>query len=130
LAHHRPVSAHLAKIESDRRHHCKADFFNTIAQLQTLADKRKQALMKMPFLLSLLLPRQRTTEAKAREAIIDCGINPDEIAWRVGDDGSLAFGRKHPDADGLTDDQTQRILDWAGRERIKLGFIAWETKPS
>ena len=100
------------------------------AQLRTLADKRKRALMKMPFLLSLLLPRQRTTEAKAREAIIDCGINPDEVAWRVGDDGSFAFGKKHPEADGLTDDQTQRILDWARRERIKLGFIAWEARPS
>ncbi len=86
--------------------------------------------MKMPFLLSLLLPRQRTTEAKAREAIIDCGINPDEVAWRVGDDGCFAFGKKHPEADGLTDDQTQRILDWARRERIKLGFIAWEARPS
>jgi len=31
LAHRQPVSAHLAKIESDRRHYCKADFFNTIA---------------------------------------------------------------------------------------------------
>jgi hypothetical protein len=100
------------------------------AQSRTLADKRKRALMKMPFLLSLLLPRQRTTEAKAREAIIDCGINPDEVAWRVGDDGSFAFGKKHPEADGLTDDQTQRILDWARRERIKLGFIAWEARPS
>jgi hypothetical protein len=103
---------------------------SAFAQLRTLADKRKRALMKIPFPISLLLPRQRTTEAKAREAIIDCGINPDEIAWRVGDDGSFAFGRKHPEADCLTDDQTQRILDWARRERIKLSFIAWETRPS
>jgi hypothetical protein len=26
LAHHLPVTAHLAKIKSDHRYHCKADF--------------------------------------------------------------------------------------------------------
>ncbi len=46
LAHHRPVSARLAKIKSDHRHHCKADFFNTIGPKQT---KRHCDAMRGPF---------------------------------------------------------------------------------
>lgn len=86
--------------------------------------------MKLPFLLSLMLPHKRTTEEKARQAMMACGISPDEIAWSVSTDGSFAFGRKHPDADGLPDEQMQCILDWTRRERIKVGFIGWETGPT
>lgn len=86
--------------------------------------------MKLPFILSMLLRRKRTTEEDARQAIIACGINPDEIAWKVGADGSFAFGRNHPDADNLTDAQIACLVDWARRERIKLGFIAWESDPA
>ena len=53
--------------------------------------------MKVLSLLRVLLPYRRTTEAKAREAIIRCGISPDAIAWQVGPDGSFAFGRKSPE---------------------------------
>lgn len=81
--------------------------------------------MELPFLLSQLLPRKRTTEENARQAIIACGINPDAIAWQVGADGSFAFGT-HPDAHNLTDTQICCLLDWTRRERIKVGFFAWE----
>ena len=83
--------------------------------------------MKLPFFLSVLLPRKRTTEEAARKAIIACGIDPNEIAWKVGADGSFAFGRNHPDADNLSDEQVSRLVDWASRKRIKLGFIGWES---
>lgn len=46
--------------------------------------------MKLPSIVSMLLPRKRTTDEDARQAIIACGINPDEIAWKVGADGSFA----------------------------------------
>ena len=82
--------------------------------------------MKLPFMLSMLLPRKRTTADDARQAIIDCGINPQEIAWKVGADGSFAFGSNHLDADNITDAQIACLVDWARRERIKLGFIAQE----
>ena len=85
--------------------------------------------MKLPFIFSALLPRKRTTEEDARRAIIACGIDPDEIAWKVGPDGSFAFGRNHPDADNLTDEQIGCLVDWAQRERIRLGFIGWESRP-
>lgn len=83
--------------------------------------------MKLPLILSMLLPRKRTTEEEARQAIIACGINPDEISWKVGIDGSFAFGRNNPDADNLTDAQIADLVDWAQRERIKIGFIGWES---
>jgi hypothetical protein len=83
--------------------------------------------MKLPFLLSLLLPYRRTTEEKARKALTDCGIDPDTILWRVDADGSFAFGKKHPDAAAMTFAQTSCIVDWTRRERIKVGFIGWET---
>ena len=83
--------------------------------------------MKLPFLLSLLLPYRRTTEEKARKALTDCGIDPDAIFWRVGADGSFAFGKKDPDAADITYEQTSCIVDWTRRERIKVGFIGRET---
>ena len=86
--------------------------------------------MKLPFPLSLLLPYKRTTEEKAKEALIACGINPDEITWRVGADGVFVFGRKHPDAEDQTDEQLACILGWTRQERIKVGFIGWVTDPS
>jgi hypothetical protein len=82
--------------------------------------------MKLRFLLSLLLPYRRTTENKARQALLKCGISPDAIAWKVAADGSFAFGRKKPDADALTAAQVQCLLDWTRRERVKVGFIGWE----
>ena len=98
-----------------------------IPPIADIGGARHTAPMKLPFLLSLLLPHKRTTEVKAREALKDCGISPNAIAWKVGADGSFAFGRKHPDADELTYEQTRCIVEWTRRERIKLSFIAWET---
>ena len=85
--------------------------------------------MRLPSLLRRVLSCRRTTPEEARQALISYGINPDEIAWRVGEDGSFAFGRKHPGAGGLIYEQTSHILAWARRERIKVGFIGWEQKP-
>lgn len=82
--------------------------------------------MRLRSMLRLLLPYRRTTEAKAQEAIVRCGISPDDIEWRVDADGSFAFGRKDPDSKNLTYEQVECLTDWACRERIRLGIIAWE----
>ena len=58
--------------------------------------------------------------------MIRCGVSPEEIEWRVGADGEFAFGKKHPDAEDLTEEQIGCVLDWTRRERIKVGFIGWE----
>jgi hypothetical protein len=84
--------------------------------------------MNLRFLLRSLLPRRRTTEAKALEAIVSCGINPDEIAWRVEADGSFIFGRKSPVDDGLTYEQMECLLEWADSERVRTSVIGWETR--
>ncbi|MEH3039445.1 MAG: hypothetical protein PGN21_05205 [Sphingomonas paucimobilis] len=83
--------------------------------------------MKLPLILSMFLPRKRTTEEDARRAMIACGINPDDIAWTVGVDGSFAFGRDHPHDEAPTDEQIERLVDWTVRKRIKLKLIAWES---
>ena len=84
--------------------------------------------MKLLSFLRLMLPYRRTTEAKAREAIVRCGISPDAIAWEVPPDSSFVFGRKHPDDDGLTFEQVDCIVAWTRRERIRTWFIGWETR--
>jgi hypothetical protein len=81
--------------------------------------------MRLRSLLARLLPHRRTTPEKARRGLISCGINPDEIAWSVGEDGSFTFGSKNPDAGGLTYGQTIHILAWARRERLKVDLIDW-----
>lgn len=58
--------------------------------------------MNLRFLIRRLLPRKRTTQTKALEAIVSCGINPDDITWRVDDGGSFIFGRKSSVDDELT----------------------------
>ena len=97
--------------------------------LPAFAGRRKMHDMNLRALLWLLLPYRRTTPEEAREALVRCGISPDEITWRVGKDGSFAFGRKHPDDSGLTYEQTSHLLAWARRRRIKVGFIGWEQGP-
>lgn len=84
--------------------------------------------MMLRSLLRRLLPRKRTTEAKAREAIVRCGINPDEIAWRVEVDGSFVFGRKRPVDVGLTYEQIECLMAWTDSERVRTSFIGWETR--
>jgi hypothetical protein len=81
-------------------------------------------------LLRLLLPYRRTTETKAREALIRCGVSPDDIDWRVGADGSFTLGRnKHPEGEELTYQQMECLTDWVQRERIKFFIIGWERSP-
>ncbi len=46
LAHHRPVSAHLAKIESDQQHYCKTAFFNTIHPTADIRVSQKPRAMR------------------------------------------------------------------------------------
>jgi hypothetical protein len=84
--------------------------------------------MKLLSLLRALLPYRRTTEAKAREAIIQCGISPEAIAWHVGPDGSFAFGRKAPEDDGPNFEQVDCLVAWTRRERIRTGVIGWVTR--
>lgn len=83
--------------------------------------------MGLGALLRLLLPRRRTTEVEVRAAIVSCGISPDDIAWTVGADGSFAFGRKSPTDQTFSHEQSMCLVKWAQRERIKVGFIGWET---
>lgn len=83
--------------------------------------------MNLRSLLRSLLPYRRTTEAKAREAIMRCGISPDAIAWHVGPHGSFAFGRKSPEDGGPSSEQIECLVAWARRERIRMGIIGWET---
>lgn len=78
--------------------------------------------MNLRSLLGLILPYRRTTAEEAEQAMLHCGISPDEIAWKIGDDGSFSFGRKHPDDDDLTYEKTSYLLAWARRRRIKVGF--------
>ena len=53
------------------------------------------------------------------------GVSPDEIEWRVGKDGSFAFGRKQ-EGPPLTYEQASKLLSWARKGRIKVAFIGWE----
>jgi hypothetical protein len=82
--------------------------------------------MNFGSLVSLLRPYKPTTEETARQAMLRCGLSPDEIAWEVGEDGALVFGMKHPDAQTLSVEQFDCLIAWARRERVKLRFIGWE----
>ena len=93
-----------------------------------MTEARHTNTMMLRSLLSLLLPYRRTTEERARQAILNCGISPDATAWHVGPDGAFAFGQKHPEENGLTYEQVECLLSWTRRERIRVGFIAWETR--
>jgi hypothetical protein len=121
------ANQHLLRYRSRRIGVFRNDRISPFAELQR--GTYTQA-MKLPFPLSQLLPRKRATETDARRAMLACGIGPDELAWSVSADGTFAFGRKHPDAEGPTYDQIDCLTEWARRERIKLGLIAWETGPS
>lgn len=78
-------------------------------------------------LLRLLLPYRRIDEDEAREAIRSCGLSPDDLAWRVTEDGTFAFGRKSPDAEPLSGNQVQCLTNWARKRRVRLAIIGWET---
>jgi hypothetical protein len=80
-------------------------------------------------LVRTLLPRNATTAAAARAAIERCGIIADDIAWRVGADGTFAFGNKSGDAPPLTRPQTECLMRWVDDNRIKVAFIGWEYGP-
>lgn len=84
----------------------------------------------LKFLLRLLLPYRRVTEDEAREAIARCGLSPDDLVWRVTENGAFAFGRKSPEADTLSEQQVQCLVDWATRRRVQLAIIGWEEASS
>ena len=77
--------------------------------------------------LTALLPRQTTTAGEARQAISRCGGSPESMAWRVTDDGALAFGRKSADARPIADEVSECLLRWARTNRVEVRFIGWET---
>lgn len=79
------------------------------------------------FLISLLLPYRRIGEEEARNAIRDCRLSPDDLAWRVTEDGAFAFGRKSADADPLPEAKVRCLTEWARKRRVRLAFIGWET---
>lgn len=81
-------------------------------------------------LVTLLLPYRRTNEEEARNAIRDCGLSPDDLAWRMTENGGFAFGRKSADADPLPEAQVRCLTEWARKRRVRLGFIGWETTES
>ena len=80
-------------------------------------------------MIRAMLPRHGTNEADARAALSRCGIAPDSIAWSVGPDGTFAFGRKSADAPPLPETQNECLMRWIENDRIKVGFIGWETGP-
>lgn len=80
-------------------------------------------------MIRAMLPRYGTNEADVRAALSGCGISSDSIAWSVGRDGIFAFGRKSADALPLPDEQNECLLRWVEKNRVKVGFIGWETGP-
>lgn len=81
-------------------------------------------------LIKMMMPSKPTTSEAARNAMKQCGIAPDSIAWRVTKDGAFAFGKKSPDAEFPSQAQSECLLKWAQENRVKVGFIGWESDPS
>lgn len=77
-------------------------------------------------LIRTLLPRHATTSAEARIALEQCGIIPDNIAWRVTSNGVFTFGRKSTDAAPIAEAQTECVMRWVAEKRIKVAFIGSE----
>jgi hypothetical protein len=73
----------------------------------------------------MMLPKKATS---ATEAMKQCGIAADAIAWRVDTDGTFAYGRKSADAPPMPSQQNECLMKWVTDNRIKLAFIGWETK--
>ena len=84
--------------------------------------------MALRSFIRLLLPYRPTTGVKAREAIVRCGISPDDIAWAVTRTGMFTFGRKSPSDPPLTEGQTECLLQWARENRVQVQFIGWEAE--
>lgn len=80
-------------------------------------------------LVHSMLPRHSTTAAEARAAMSRCGIAPDGIAWSISSDGTFAFGRKSAEASPMTDTQSECLMRWVEKNRVKVAFIGWETGP-
>ncbi len=86
--------------------------------------------MNLRGLLWLVLPYRRTNPEEALQAMLSCGISPDEVAWSVGDDGSFNFGRKRPEDMGVTYEQMSQLIAWARRRRVKVGIISCWFSPT
>jgi hypothetical protein len=80
--------------------------------------------------LRMILPHKTTTPAEALNAMQQCGVSPDNISWRVTEDGAFAFGRKSADALPIPDGQTQCLMKWARDNRVEVRFIGWKTDES
>ena len=80
-------------------------------------------------MIGAVLPRHGTNVADAQAALSSCGIALDSLAWSVSPDGTFAFGRKSADAPPLPEKQNDCLMRWIEDDRIKVGFIGWETGP-
>jgi hypothetical protein len=76
--------------------------------------------------LNLLLPYRRINEEEALKAIRDCGLSPDDLAWRVTETGGFAFGRKSADAEPLPEAHVRCLTELMRKRRVRLAFIGWE----
>jgi hypothetical protein len=86
-----------------------------------------KGMTSLRFLLTLLLPYRRIDEEQALAALRACGFAPDDLAWRVTENGALAFGRNSAEADPLPEMKVRRLTEWASKRRAQLTFIGWET---
>ena len=77
-------------------------------------------------LIRTMFPRHRTTVPEARAALVRCGIAPDSVAWGVGRDGTVAFGRKTAGSLPIPEAQGECFMRWAETNKVKVAFIGWE----
>jgi hypothetical protein len=89
--------------------------------------KMKIYIWIISFLMLVGCSNKPTTAAEAEKAIKNCGMSPTDLSWTVSDDGSFAFGRKSPKDPGPSFQQTECLTKWAKENRVKLGFIGWES---
>jgi len=94
--------------------------FPPIADIRAFPENREMSFRE---LLWMLLPHRRTTPEEARQAILRSGISPDDIEWRVGKDGSFAFGRKQ-EGQPLTYEQASKLLSWARKFPSRRGDVS------
>ncbi|WCT74216.1 hypothetical protein PQ455_03010 [Sphingomonas naphthae] len=71
-----------------------------------------------------ILPHNKTTALEASEAMTACGIDPDDIAWRVDGAGAFFYGRKSAGDEALPTAQTDCLTKWARDNRIAISTIA------
>ena len=70
------------------------------------------------------------TFEEAAQAIRKCGMSPNDVLWRVTNKGEVMVGRKRGDATGSSFQQVDCFMRWATDDKIKVGFVGWETNAS